>query len=192
MYVYARNVCLCKCVSIMYTHSRAFSLSADDFARSCPQTEMERLKARYLKEKSPYVSQSSILSSTDVSSVYQLERSQNYHSLDSDEDEDVSLYFDSFSDLSLDKLSPSSSSRVLQPSTSSYNGRDCFTDSTHLKPGLHHKYPSGGAYHPGSFELMCVCAFISCVVLRIYIDSHTLFCWNVCIHRCFCSIMSSD
>lgn len=149
-------------------------MHVDFFAQSCPQTEMERLKARYLKEKSPYLSQSSTLSCSEASGVQQLERSQNFHSnhsnsIDSD-DEDVSLYFDSSIDTSLDMILLSPSSRLNQPTSNSNN----FTDSTHPGTGLQMPL-SGGAYHSGwclsvylsicVFVFFCLYLFVSVAVV---------------------------
>ena len=186
--------CVCVCVCMHDLLLVCVSIIADTFARSCPQTEMERLKARYLKEETSYVSQSSTLSSTDVSSHdlsnVELKRSQNYHSVDSDEDEDVYLYFDTLSDASLDKLSPSSSAKVFQAYTPSCDDRD----SAHLKPGLHHNSPSVGTYHSGSLKdvlySVVSCSPSSCDMSASF-KCH-IFLLFACVHRLFRSIMSSD
>jgi hypothetical protein len=136
------------------------------FARSCPQTEMERLKAEYLKEKTSYQSHNSSHSSIDVGGLQQQQpmrqsqsqlqshqssssyQHQNIRRYDSDEDDDVLLLnFNSpLTDMSLENMSPKDS-RVIQPPISS--NRDNFTDPS-LRRGMPRTSShGGGGFIPG-------------------------------------------
>jgi len=110
------------------------------FARSCPQTEMERLKARYLKEKSPSISHNSSLSSIDVSGLQQADTQLHVKSYDSDEDDDV---VSPINDFSSDFFSPPGL-RIGHPHVAGSTD-SCGIDST-VRRGLHRttSYSDGG------------------------------------------------
>jgi len=172
---------------------------ADSFAWSCPQTEMERLKAQYNKEKSSYTNHVSSNSSTGMNGVHHnqfLRQHQHQHRGQSfTHNSSLSSMDSSFTDMSLDKFSPSSSSRVIQlPVCNSSSFTDdeftlhegaisCGSDIIHMKtdkgvrdtsrlqPGFH-KSLSNRTFRSGSYisvnKYGCVYDCILCVCVCVY------------------------